>query len=186
MKFFSKLLESKTIFSGQIFDLKLDKLRLPNGKDYTREVVIHPGAVCVAALTPTGQIALVKQYRHALSRDILELPAGKLEQGEAPLSAAKRELEEETGIIGKNFQDLGCIYVSPGYSSEIIHLYFCKAESLGSLKLDEGEFLEPVYIEFKTAIKMVLKNEISDAKTQVSILKLYNLMKEGKLDIEQC
>ncbi len=172
MDFYEKTVESKKIFHGRILDLNLDTVCLTNGKISTREIVEHQGAVCVAALTSNKEIVLVKQYRHTLSKCILEIPAGKLEKGEIPLSAAKRELLEETGIKGKDFKSLGYIYVSPGYSNEIIYLYSCHVDSKADMKLDEDEFLEPVYVKFDTALKMVINDEIHDAKTQICILKL--------------
>ncbi len=172
MDFREKTIENKEIFKGHILGLRKDVVSLPNGKTAFREVVEHPGAVCVAALTQDKEIVLVKQYRYAVSNLILELPAGKLEKDEIPLAAAKRELTEETGIIGEDFKSLGYIYVSPGYSSEIIYLYTCKVEAKNEMNLDEDEFLEPVYLKFDLALKMVLDDEIHDAKTQICILKL--------------
>lgn len=171
-----KLIKSQTIYKGKILDLKLDSVELPDRKTSTREVINHNGAVCVAALTPQKEIVLVKQYRHACLKTLLELPAGKLEKGEIPLHAAKRELTEETGIVGKEFKSLGYIYVTPGYSNEIIHLYSCAVESQGKLNLDSDEFLEPITIQLEKALDMVLNNEIHDAKTQICILKISRLL----------
>ncbi len=183
MDFYEKTIENKEIFRGHFLNLKKDTVRLPNGKTSSREVVTHPGAVCVAALTKNKEIILVKQYRYAISNLILELPAGKLEKGELPLIAAKRELTEETGIIGEDFKSLGYIYTSPGYSSEIIYLYTCTAGTKGELCLDNDEFLEPVYIKLDLALKMVLDDEIHDAKTQICLLKIAKLISEGRLDV---
>lgn len=171
-KLTEELISRKEIYRCGIMSLKVDRVKLPNGKESTRTIINHPGAVCVASITDNKEIAFVRQYRHALSKVIIELPAGKLEPGEDPLEACKRELTEETGISGKNFSSLGCIYVSPGYTNEIIHLYTCKANSIGEISLDEDEFLEPVFIELDKAIDMVINGEIKDSKTQLCLLKL--------------
>ena len=184
MNFYEKILESKEIFKGKMLNLKLDSIKLPNGKISTREVVSHPGSVCIAALTQDKKIAFVKQYRHAIAKTILELPAGKLEKDEIPICAAKRELSEETGINGSGFKSLGFVYISPGYSGEIMHLYMCKAESQKGLNLDEDEFLQPTYLDFSSALSMVLNDELHDAKTQICILKIAKLISRGELNFD--
>ncbi len=178
------IIDSKTLYKGKVFDLKLDAVKLPNGETAMRETVNHPGAVCVAAMNSQKEIAFVKQYRSACMKTLLELPAGKLERGEIPLNSAKRELSEETGIIGKEFKSLGYIYVTPGYSNEIIHLYACKVESQGKQNLDTDEFVESIFIKQEKALDMVLNDEIHDAKTQICILKLSNLISSGKLELD--
>ena len=172
MDLHEKALKSDVLYHGKMLELRLDTVKLPSGKTSTREIINHPGAVGVAAITSQKEIVLVKQYRHACAETLLEIPAGKLEQGEAPLYAAKRELKEETGITGANFKPLGYVYTSPGYSNEIMHLYSCEAESQDELNLDEDEFLEPVNIKIEKALQMIANNEISDAKTQLCILKI--------------
>lgn len=178
MELYEKTIKSENIYKGML-DIKLDTVKLPNGKISTREVIKHPGAVCIAAINHNKKLTFVKQYRHACSKVILELPAGKLDNNENPLNAAIRELKEETGIVGKNFKYLGGMYVSPGYSDEIIHLYVCEVESKAdNLNLDDDEFLEPIQISLNDAVNMVLKNEIDDSKTQILILKIFILMSD--------
>ena len=112
---------------------------------------------------------------------VLEAPAGKLEKGEDPFEAIKREQREETGTTGTHYVNLGQLYPSPGYTNEIIYLYACRAQSFGDIQLDEDEFLEVEKIPIQKAVEMVMNNEIADSKTQVLILKTAQLLKDGKI-----
>lgn len=171
MKLFEKTLESKEIFDGRVIHVTLDKVELENGKTSMREVVGHPGGVCIAALTDDNELLFVKQFRYPYKEVVLELPAGKLEKGQNPLENGKRELLEETGMIGSGYISLGKLYPSPGYCGEIIHMYFCRIERFEGQQLDEGEFLNVLKIPLDRAVEMVLNNEIPDAKTQTAVLK---------------
>lgn len=171
MEFFEKTLESKEIFDGRVIHVTLDKVELQNGQKSTREVVGHPGGVCVAALTENDELLFVKQFRYPYKEVILELPAGKLEKGQTPLENGKRELLEETGAVGSGYISLGKLYPSPGYCGEIIHMYFCRIAYFEEQKLDEGEFLNVLKIPLNRAVEMVLNNEIPDSKTQTAVLK---------------
>lgn len=181
VKLTEKTLEQNYIYRGRIVDFHVDKAELENGRTVTRECVDHRGGVCIAALTPENGLYFVRQYRYPYHEVVLELPAGKLEAGEDPLEAGKRELREETGVAGKNYVDLGKLYPSPGYTNEIIYLYACRAESRGETDLDEGEFLEAEKIPLEKAAAMVLSGEIMDAKTQALVLKTARLIELGKL-----
>ena len=172
-------LNRKDIFKGRIIDVHLDEVMLPNGKKSEREVVDHPGGVCIAALTKDYELLFVRQYRYPYSEQLLELPAGKLEKGSTPLENGKRELKEETGAEGKDYISLGKVYPSPGYMSEVIYLYLCKVGEVGRQKLDEDEFLNVEKIKIDDAFKMVMNGEIKDAKTQIAILKIKNLITCG-------
>ena len=172
MELFEKTLDSKKIFDGRILHIVLDEVELPDGKRSKREVVNHPGGVCVAALDEDNNLSFVKQFRYPYKEVVLELPAGKLEKGSTPLENGKRELLEETGLEG---------YSSPGYTSEIIHLYACRVKSQGEQKLDEGEFLNVEKISLDKAVEMVLNNMIPDSKTQIAVLKTAALLKSGKI-----
>lgn len=169
------------IFKGNIINLRLDDIELPNNKPATREVVEHPGGVCVAALTEQNHLLLVNQYRYPYKKEVLELPAGKLSPGEDPLQCAKRELQEETGATAKDFRFLGELYPSPGYCEEIIHIYFAKVSAIGAPQPDADEFLEVKQIPLEEALDMVLKGEVPDAKTQTAILKVFALKNRGEL-----
>ena len=160
-------------YRGRIINLRVDTALLPNGSSATREVVEHPGGVCVAALTEDGYLLFVRQFRYPYQKVLLELPAGKLDPGEDPLEAGKRELREETGAEAARYESLGELYPSPGYCGEIIHLYAATGLTFGQMSPDEDEFLEVEKIPLEEAARMVLDNEIADAKTQAAVLKVY-------------
>lgn len=181
MELTEKTLSSKSVFDGRILHITLDEIELPDGKKSKREVVNHPGGVTVAALDEDNNLLFVRQFRYPYKEVVLELPAGKLEKGSTPLENGKRELMEETGAEGYSYISLGQIYPSPGYTSEIIHLYACKVKSQGSSKPDDGEFLNVEKIPLDKAVEMVLNNQIPDAKTQVAVLKTAMLIKSGKI-----
>ncbi len=181
MNLIEKTLESKEILNGKVINVLVDKILLPNGKEASREVVSHPGGVCIAALTPKNELMFVKQFRYPYKEVILELPAGKLEPGQNPLENGIRELKEEVGACAKDYVSLGKLYPSPGYCGEIIHMFFCKVTDIGETNPDEDEFLDVIKIPIKKAVEMVLNNEIPDAKSQTAILKAYLLLKEGKI-----
>ncbi len=179
MKLYEKTLQSKEMFNGKVVRVTLDTVALEDGTQASREVVEHPGGVCVSALTEDEELLFVRQFRYPYKEILLELPAGKLEKGQNPLENGKRELLEETGAIGREYMTLGKLYPSPGYCGEIIHLYFCKIDRFERQQLDDGEFLAVEKIPLKKAVEMVLNNELPDAKTQTAILKTAMLL--GKL-----
>ena len=181
MELTEKTLSSKSVFDGRILHITLDEIELPNGKKSKREVVNHPGGVTVAALDEENNLLFVRQFRYPYKEVVLELPAGKLEKGSTPLENGKRELMEETGAEGYSYISLGQLYPSPGYTSEIIHLYACKVKSQGSSNPDDGEFLNVEKIPLDKAVEIVLNNQIPDAKTQVAVLKTAMLIKSGKI-----
>ena len=181
MKLYEKTLASETKFEGRIIKVILDDVELENGKTAKREVVCHNGGVCVAALTENDEVLLVRQFRYPYKEILLELPAGKLEKGEDPFEAMKREQMEETGTMGENYVSLGNLYPSPGYCGEIIRIWACRVSAKGEMHLDDDEFLEVERIPLQKAVEMVLNNEIPDSKTQVGILKTAALVKNGKL-----
>lgn len=181
MKLTEKTLSSKSVFDGRILHITVDEIELPDGKHSKREVVNHQGGVCVAALDSENNMLFVKQFRYPYKEVVLELPAGKLEKGFTPLENGKRELMEETGAIGFSYLSLGKTYPSPGYTSEIIHLYACRIKDIEQSKLDEGEFLNVEKIPLEKAVEMVLNNQIPDSKTQIAVLKTALLLKSGKI-----
>ena len=174
-------LEEKTLtqeyrFRGRIINLRTDTAELPNGTVAGREVVEHPGGVCVAPLTDTGELLFVRQYRYPYQEVLLELPAGKRDRnGEDPLECGRRELLEETGATAIRYRSLGQVYPSPGYCDEVIHLYLAEGLSFGEAQQDEDEFVEVERIPLDRAVAMVMNGEITDAKTQIAVLKIAQL-----------
>ena len=180
MELFEKTLEQKYIHKGKILNLRVDKAELPNGKTAVREVIEHSGGVTVAAMTKEGELILVRQFRYPYSETVLELPAGKLDPGESPLEAGKRELLEETGAVAGQYTDLGRFYPSPGYCGEIIYMYAATDLVFFAQNLDDDEFLEIEKIPFDRVMQMIKNNEIPDGKTQAAILKLGLILGNGE------
>lgn len=176
-----KTLSSETIYDGKILHVFLDEVELPDGKKAMREIVQHQGGVCIAALDEENNLYFVRQFRYPYKEVTLELPAGKLEKGETVLENGKRELKEETGCEGYSFISLGVMYPSTGYTDEIIHLFACRVKSVGKQSPDEDEFLNVEKIPMNKALELVLNNQLPDAKTQLTILKLDALLKSGKI-----
>ena len=169
-----------TIYQGKILNLRVDVAGLPNGKEAPREFVEHNGGVTVAALTDDAKLIFVRQFRYPYMEEVLELPAGKLEKGEDPLEAGKRELREEAGVTAEQYINLGEFYPSPGYTNEVIYLYGARDLTQVEQELDEDEFLNVEYIPLDKAVDMVLSNEIKDGKTQAAVLKLATLIERNE------
>lgn len=165
-----KPIREQCIYDGKIVRLMSIDVELPNGKTSKREVIRHPGGSAVVAFNEKGEIALVRQYRTAMGRFMLELPAGKLDRGEDPFVAAKRELAEETGMRATNWSKLGEYISSPGFCDEVIHLYVAQGESLGERHLDEDEFVDVIWMPFHEAVQSVTTGLISDGKSICGIL----------------
>lgn len=168
-------------YKGRIINLRVDEARLPNGKIASREVVEHPGGVCVAALTDDLEVLMVRQFRYPYGEIVLEAPAGKREKGEDPLLCGIRELKEETGAAAENYRFMGELYPSPGYCGEIIYLYLATGLTFSQMSPDEDEFLECERIPLQRLVDMALSGEIRDAKTQALILKIEALRVRGEL-----
>lgn len=179
MKLIETKIEGETLYDGKILRLERDKVILENGNTAYREVVRHNGGACIVPVTKDNKILFVKQYRYPFSKVIMELPAGKLEINEQPEVCAKRELREETGAIGE-VEYLTEIYPTPGYSSEIIYIYAAFNVEIGSLSLDEDEFIDVVKVDINSALEMVKNGEIKDAKTIVGILLVADRIKGAK------
>jgi ADP-ribose pyrophosphatase len=166
-----KTIRKEKIFNGKVVQLYVEDVQLPNGKTSKREVIKHPGAVAIIPITKEGKLVLVRQYRKALERVLIEIPAGKLEKGEEPLATAQRELEEETGYRAQSMRHIVSFYTSPGFADELIHLYM--AEGLEKLEdaasLDEDEFVDILEVTLEEALEMLEKREIYDAKTAYAL-----------------
>jgi len=182
MKLEEKKLSSEEIFDGVAIHLFKDEILLPNGNKGIREVIRHPGAVCVLPITEDGQVVFVNQFRYALNKVTLEVPAGKLEKGEDPMEAALRELSEETGLTANNIFSIGDLYTTPALIDEVIHMYIATDLVEGEQHLDEDEFVNTLKMPLNQAVEMVMNGEIKDSKTQTIILKAdkYFQMEENK------
>ena len=172
-------LERKTVFEGKVVSLYLDRVRLPNGVEAEREVVLHRGAVGMVALDGEGCVYLVRQYRHAPGKELVEIPAGKLDLGEEPLQCARRELMEEIGFAAAEWTRLASFYTSPGFSDEMLHLYMARGLTPGKADPDEDEFLEVMRVPLPETLAMVAGGEIEDSKT-IAGLALARLLVEGE------
>lgn len=165
----------KEIFKGKILKISVDTIKLPNGREACRELAKHPGAVAVIAKTDTDELILVKQFRYPINSVLYEIPAGKLDPDEAPLACAKRELSEETGYTAKNWQLLGSIVTTPGFSDEVIHIFLATGLELYQQHPDEDEFVEVESFVFAQIKNMIISGEIYDAKT-LSAICYYQLL----------
>ena len=169
MKFKEETIDKETLYEGKIVDLNLHDVRLPNGEVSKREIVNHPGAVAIIAYTADDKIIMVRQFRKALEKEIIEIPAGKLETGEQPEETAKRELEEETGYKTDQLTKIGSFYTSPGFSDEIVHVYEAHTLYTGTVATDDDEFVELIEVTLDEADKLIESGDIHDAKTMFAI-----------------
>ncbi|HEX7056084.1 MAG TPA: NUDIX hydrolase [Bacilli bacterium] len=177
-----KTVKTEVVFTGKMIDLAIEHVTLPNGKPATREVVRHPGAVAVLAVHD-GKMLVVEQYRKALGRTQVEIPAGKLEPGEEPIRAARRELEEETGYRCKSLVPVHSFYTAPGFSDEIIHLYWAEDLQKGEANPDEDEFLTVSAITPAEAEMLIRDSRISDAKTLLAYYIWRQYIKTGVMGL---
>lgn len=163
-------LSSSYLYRGKIVNVRQDRVRLPDGRIASREVVEHPGAVGVLAVDELRNVILVRQHRQPVRSIMLEIPAGKLDPGEEPLQCARRELEEETGLQGSKWSLLGSFYLSPGFCDEIIHLFLTEDLAASEpVTTDEDETVESLTIPLEEARRMVQAGEIRDAKTIIAL-----------------
>ncbi len=163
-------LSSTYLYRGRIVNLRRDRVMIPGGKEPAlREIVEHPGAVAVLVLDKKQRLLLVRQYRQAASRILLEVPAGKLEPGEEPLSCAQRELAEETGCRGGKWRELAWFYTSPGFCDEKIYLFLAEGVTEGAPAPEGDELLEPLWIDLAEAQQALLQGGIHDAKTIIAL-----------------
>jgi ADP-ribose pyrophosphatase len=163
-------LTSETVYTGKIIAVRHDTVRLPDGREATRDVVEHPGAVAVVPVTAAGEVVLVRQYRYPIARALLEVPAGKLDKGERPEDCARRELEEETGYKAGSLEHLATFFTAPGFTDEQMHLYVARDLSQTSQNTDQDEFIDIEYYTAAQIKKLLADKEIIDAKTLVGLL----------------
>ena len=164
-----KVVDSQTIFRGRVIEVTVDTVTEGN-KTYPREVVHHPDSAVIVPVFDDGTIALVRQYRHPAVRYLLEAPAGTLRRGEAPEEGAKRELEEELGVVSGRLEKLSEFFVSPGFCEEKMWVYLATELTETEQQLDEDEILAVVRLPFSQALSMITTGEIEDAKTIIGVM----------------
>ncbi|WRS27503.1 NUDIX hydrolase [Oscillospiraceae bacterium MB08-C2-2] len=174
-----KVLSTRRIYEGKIIGVREDTVLLENQRATTREVVEHNGGVGILAIGPRDTLLMVRQHRTGAGKALLEIPAGKRDKDEAPMTCGIRELEEETGYKAEVFMPMGYLYPTPAYCEEVIYLFYAKNLIKTAQHLDENEFLEVEEIPFSQALEMVLNGEITDAKSQIAILKYHELNRRG-------
>lgn len=163
-------LEEQVVYRGKMLTLRQDRVRLSDGKEATREFVVHPGASCIVPLLPNNQIVMVKQFRYSVGKIFIELPAGKLSVGELPLDTARRELEEETGYRAKDWQALGSCHPCIGYGNEIIYYFVANGLTQHEAHPDEGEWVDTLILDVAEVFEMVDRGEITDSKSLAGLL----------------
>lgn len=170
-----KTISSERIYEGKILNLRKDKVTIRDEKTSYREVIEHNGGVVIAAITDDGKIPVVKQYRKAAEKAILEIPAGKLEGDEDHKEAALRELKEETGYSASKIEYINSFYSSIGYSEEVLHLFIARDLTAGETDFDEGESIDIYEYTVDELMNMVMDRTIEDAKTIIAVFMLKQL-----------
>ncbi len=173
-----KTISVEQIYNGKIIDVTRERVLLENKSEAYREVIHHSGGVCILPINDKGEVLFVRQFRYPFKEVLLEIPAGKRENGEDPKECGVRELKEEVGAVSKDITFLGKLYPTVAYDTEVIYMYMAQDLSFGEQKLDEDEFLDIVKIPLDKAYKMVLNDEIPDAKTQIAILKAREILQK--------
>lgn len=169
-----KILHSEYLYRGRVIKLRLDQVRLANQHVAAREVVEHRGAVAIIALDGNQNVLLVRQYRAGVQRELLEIPAGTLEDGEDPALCAVRELKEETGYTAAQWESLGYFYSSPGFCTEKLYLYLARELTPGSATPEEDELISVVQMPLAQVVQSINQGELPDAKTIVGIMRVWN------------
>ncbi len=179
IKFGEETIESKEIFNGKVIRVRVDKVKLPDGKESYREIVEHGGAVAMIPVDEKGNIYLVRQYRKPIEKVLLEIPAGRLEQGESTEDCARRELAEEIGLLPAHLVKLSNFYSSPGFSNEALTIFLAKNLKENKIAPVEGEFVEVEILSLSEALFKITSGEIQDGKTIAGLLLAhYYLQKE--------
>ena len=161
---------SERVFSGRAFSLRVDQVSIDGKPPLAWEIIEHPGGVAVVPFDEAGNILMVRQYRHAVGAELLELPAGTLKKGEDPALTAHRELQEEIGMDAASLELLGEFFLAPGYSSELMRVYWATGLSAAVLPQDEDEAIEVERVPFEAAVRMALNGQIRDAKSVSGLL----------------
>ncbi|HZV80436.1 MAG TPA: NUDIX hydrolase [Candidatus Binatus sp.] len=163
------VVKTRRIYEGRVLNVRVDDVTLPNGRTAAFEIVEHNGGVCIIAQPAPNKIVLVRQYRPATGRTLLEVPAGKLESGEDPLVCARRELIEETGYRCERLRRLWSFYTAPGFCSELLHLFVAEGLTPGRAEPEQNESIDVEIMDVNEAWAMVERDEVPDAKTQIAL-----------------
>lgn len=169
-----KILKSEMAFKGGHIQVRVDRVIEPAGHETTREIVLHPGAVCVVARHGDDEVLLIRQYRHSAGSELLEIPAGGLDPGEDPLDCARRELEEETGYRAANIIPRGSFWTTPGFTTEYMWLYEASGLTKTQIHPDEDEVIEVDIVKIADALHMIEDGKIQDAKTILGLLRVFS------------
>ena len=171
MDFIEKQIESRTLYEGLIVNVRRDVAEMPNGTRVAREVVEHPGGVGIVPVTKDNKVLMVRQYRYPMEEVLLEIPAGKLDEGEEPYACAVRELSEETGCTAGKIVYLGASYPSPGFCRETLYVYLALDLQYGEMHLDENELLSVEPVDIDELVDKIMANELPDGKSIIGIMK---------------
>lgn len=174
--------EARNVYRGRVLTVNVEAASLPNGKVAQFEIVRHPGGAAVVAIDDHGRVCLLRQYRHAAGAWLWELPAGRLEAGEAPAATAARELEEEAGVRAERWDELGYLLSSPGVCDEAIHLFLARGLTHVEPNTEEHELLEVHWVPFSSACDFAYGDQITDAKTIVALLRAENRLIRQKFE----
>jgi ADP-ribose pyrophosphatase len=175
-----KVMASNQVYQGRRVGLRVDTVTLPSGRQTTREIAEYPNCVAIVALDTDNSVVLVRQYRHAVGQDLLEVPAGGVDPGEEPRDAARRELEEETGYRAGKMQRIGGAYTAPGYSTEFMHLFLATELEPGSSRVEEDEIIEVVPVPLKRIRGLIESGDICDGKSIIGLLTLLASVEKRK------
>jgi ADP-ribose pyrophosphatase len=177
---FAAMSAAKQIYKGRIVDLRLEEVTLPNQVTVTLETIRHPGAAAIAAVDDAGMVTLIRQFRHAAGGFIWEIPAGKLDPGEAPAACAARELREEAGLVAAEIIPLGSVLTAPGFCDERIHLFLARGLAPAEQQLDADEVLSVTTVALSRALTMIRAGDIEDAKTIAGLFHAAEYLKQSR------
>ncbi len=175
----AKVHKIETVYKGKLFSFVTEDITLPNGAKTEMAMVRHPGSTGIVPLLDDGKIVMISQYRHSVGDYLLEIPAGTMEPGESPLNCARRELEEETGLVAREFVELSHVYIIPAYSDEKIHVYLARGFTTSEQNLDQDEIIQVEEYPLKEVLQMISQGLITDALTILSIQQAHMYIQEG-------